>query len=42
VEPEVAGNADAALVASIVHYGEYTVGDLKQHLAERGIPVRMV
>jgi cyclase len=36
------GHADAVLVASIVHYGEYTVGDLKNHMATRGIPVRMV
>jgi cyclase len=35
------GRADAALVASMVHYGEYTVGELKQYLHERGIQVRM-
>jgi len=34
------GEADAALAASIFHYGTYTVEDLKQYLAERGIPVR--
>lgn len=34
------GHAEAALVASIVHYGEYTVADLKSHLEGRGIPVR--
>ena len=32
--------ADAALAASIFHYGTYTVGDLKQYLAEKGVPVR--
>ena len=32
--------ADAALAASIFHYGEYTVGDLKTFLASRGIAVR--
>jgi imidazole glycerol-phosphate synthase subunit HisF len=32
--------ADAALAASIFHYGSYTVGDLKKYLAERGVPVR--
>ena len=32
--------ADAALAASIFHYGTYTVGDLKRYLAERGVPVR--
>jgi cyclase len=32
--------ADAALAASVFHYGTYTVGDLKQFLAARGVPVR--
>jgi cyclase len=32
--------ADAALAASIFHYGTYTVGDLKQFLAARGIAIR--
>lgn len=35
------GKADAALVASMVHYGDYTVGDLKRYLAERGVKVRL-
>lgn len=35
------GNADAALAASIFHYGEYTVGDVKAYLKERGINVRL-
>jgi cyclase len=34
------GEADAALAASIFHYGTYTVGDLKKFLEERGVPVR--
>jgi cyclase len=34
------GGADAVLAASIFHYGEYTVGQAKQRMAERGIPVR--
>lgn len=34
------GHADAALVASIVHYGTCSVGDIKEHLAARGVPVR--
>ncbi|WP_456422627.1 imidazole glycerol phosphate synthase subunit HisF [Thermococcus sp.] len=33
--------AEAALAASIFHYGEYTVGELKEYLASRGIPVRL-
>ncbi len=35
------GGADAVLAASIFHYGEYTVGQAKARMAERGIPVRM-
>lgn len=35
-----AGRADAALAASIFHYGEITVRELKRQLAERGISVR--
>lgn len=34
------GHADAALVASMVHYGDYTVSGLKQFLHERGVKVR--
>lgn len=34
------GEADAALAASIFHYGTYTVDDLKQHLDRNGITVR--
>jgi cyclase len=37
----IQGGADAVLAASIFHYGEYTVGQAKQHMAERGIPVRL-
>jgi len=35
------GKADAALVASILHYGEYTIRDIKEYLHQRGIKVRM-
>src|SRR6476469_9777850 len=34
------GEADAALAASIFHYGTYTIGKLKEHLEQHGIPVR--
>ena len=34
------GRADAALAASIFHFQEQAVSDLKQFLAGRGIPVR--
>src|SRR5437763_12800382 len=36
------GKADAVLAASIFHFGEYTVGDVKKYLAGRGISVRQV
>ncbi len=35
------GKADAVLAASIFHFGEYTVGDVKKFLAHKGIPVRL-
>ncbi len=35
-----AGKADAVLAASIFHFGEYTVGDVKRYLDSCGIPVR--
>jgi cyclase len=35
------GHADAALVASMVHYGDYTCRGLKQYLHDRGVKMRM-
>ncbi len=35
------GKADACLAASIFHYGEFTIRDVKEYLAARGIPVRL-
>jgi cyclase len=35
------GRADAALAASIFHYGQFTVGDVKTYLKKRGIAVRI-
>jgi cyclase len=35
------GRAAAALIASIVHYGEYTIRELKEYLHQRGVPMRM-
>jgi imidazole glycerol-phosphate synthase subunit HisF len=34
------GRADAALAASVFHYSEHAVAELKRHLQDRGIPVR--
>lgn len=35
------GKAEAALVASMVHYGDYTVRDIKAAMAASGVPVRL-
>lgn len=35
------GRADAVLAASIFHYGEFTVGEAKRRMADRGIEVRL-
>jgi imidazole glycerol-phosphate synthase subunit HisF len=36
------GHADAALAASIFHFGAYSIGQVKQFLAEHGVAVRLV
>jgi len=40
-EAIVDGHADAVLVASIAHFGKYTIRQMKEYLASRGIPVRI-
>lgn len=35
------GRASAVLAASIFHFGDYTIGEAKAHMAEAGIPVRL-
>jgi cyclase len=37
----IEGHADAVLAASIFHFGEYTVGQAKQRMAQAGIEVRL-
>ena len=37
----IEGKADAVLAASIFHFGEFTVGQAKKHLAARGIEMRL-
>jgi imidazole glycerol-phosphate synthase subunit HisF len=37
----VEGRADAALVASLFHFGQHTVPEAKRYLDERGVPVRL-
>lgn len=36
------GRADAALIASMVHYGDFTVGGIKDYLRDHGVPVRIM
>ena len=38
----IAGKADAVLAASIFHFGEFTVSEVKSHLANKGIPTRTI
>jgi cyclase len=40
VEGVIEGRADAVLAASIFHFGEYTVGQAKEHMRAAGIPIR--
>ena len=35
------GKADAALAASIFHFGEFSIQDAKKYLVSKGIPVRI-
>lgn len=35
------GDADAALIASMVHYGEYTCNGIKEYVSSRGVKMRM-
>ncbi len=35
------GHADAVLAASIFHFGEYTIGETKKLMRQRGLPVRI-
>ena len=41
VEGVIQGGADAVLAASIFHYGEYTVHEAKQYMAQQGIEIRL-
>jgi cyclase len=37
----IEGHADAALVATLFHFGQHTVLEAKRYLDERGVPVRL-
>jgi cyclase len=41
VEAVVEGKASAVLVASIFHYGKYTIGQAKEYIASKGLTVRL-
>ncbi len=41
LEAVTTGGASAALAASIFHYGEYTITQTKQYMADRGVPMRV-
>ena len=41
-EGVTAGGAEAALVASLVHYNIHTIREMKDYLAERGVSVRRI
>ncbi|MEG1610625.1 MAG: imidazole glycerol phosphate synthase subunit HisF [Bilophila sp.] len=41
VDAVTTGHASAALIASIVHYGEYSIEQLKRHMSAQGVAVRM-
>jgi len=41
VEGVTEGRASAVLAASIFHFGDYTIGEAKAHMAAAGIPMRM-
>lgn len=36
------GRADAALIASMVHYGHYRIGEIKHYLSQKGVKVREI
>lgn len=42
VDAVTRGGASAALVASIVHYGQYTIAELKDYMEKAGVPVRRI
>ena len=35
------GHATAVLAASIFHFGEFTIREAKEHMARRGLPMRL-
>jgi cyclase len=42
LEVLTAGHADAALAASIFHFGTYSIGQVKRFLADNSVPIRLI
>ena len=42
VEGVVKGGASAVLAASIFHFGEFTIAEAKERLAQAGVPIRQI
>ena len=42
VDGIVEGKANAVLAASVFHFGTYSIGQVKNHMAQAGIPTRKV
>lgn len=40
-EAVIEGGADAVLAASVFHFGQFSIRQVKQHMADAGIPVRL-
>ena len=41
VDGVIKGHASAVLAASIFHYGEFSITEVKEHLAMAGLPIRL-
>jgi cyclase len=42
VEGVIQGGASAVLAASIFHFGEFTIAQAKERLAQAGVPIRQI
>ena len=42
VDGIIEGKANAVLAASVFHFGTYSIGQVKDHMAQAGIPTRKV
>jgi len=37
----VSGKADSVLISSMLHFGDYTIPEVKKYLSDRGLPVKL-